>query len=70
METGDIQKNNYPSNCNRSLFIYFFQFDFGCTTYFIGTVPRYLKKFQVGAVPEVLTKNFHSMSDLLPTTST
>jgi hypothetical protein len=29
----DIQKNNNPSNCNRSLFIYFFQFDFGCTTY-------------------------------------
>jgi hypothetical protein len=29
----DIQKNNYPSNCNRSLFIYFFQFDFGCTSY-------------------------------------
>jgi hypothetical protein len=29
-----------------------------------------LKKFQVGAVPEVLTKNFHSLSDLSPTTST
>ncbi len=29
----DIQKNNYPSNYNRSLFIYFFQFDFGCTSY-------------------------------------
>ncbi len=29
----DIQKNKYPSNCNRSLFIYFFQFDFGCTSY-------------------------------------
>ncbi len=29
----DIQKNNDPSNCNRSHFIYFFQLDFGCTTY-------------------------------------
>ncbi len=25
--------NNYPSNCNRSLFIHNFQFDFGCTSY-------------------------------------
>ncbi len=29
----DIQKNNYPSNSNRSRFIYFFQFDLGCTLY-------------------------------------
>ncbi len=29
----DIQKNNYPSKCNHSLFIHFFQFDFGYTTY-------------------------------------
>jgi hypothetical protein len=27
------ENNNYPSNCNRSLFVHFFQFDFGCTTY-------------------------------------
>ncbi len=29
----EILKKNYPSNCNLSLFIYFFQFDFGCTLY-------------------------------------
>jgi hypothetical protein len=26
MDALSIQENNYPSNCNRSLFIYFFQF--------------------------------------------
>ncbi len=33
MDVLRYSKNNYPSNCNRSFFIYFFQFDFGCTTY-------------------------------------
>ncbi len=31
----DIQENNYPPKCNRFLFLHFFQFDFGCTTYAI-----------------------------------
>jgi hypothetical protein len=31
----DIQKNNYPSNCNRSHLIYFFQCDLGCTSYLL-----------------------------------
>jgi hypothetical protein len=30
MDAFRYKKNNYPSNCNRSLFIYFFQFDLGC----------------------------------------
>jgi hypothetical protein len=37
MDALRYSKNNYPSNSNRSLFIYFFQFDLGCTS---GTVVR------------------------------
>ncbi len=33
MDAARYSKNNYPSNCNHSLFIYFFQFDLGCTSY-------------------------------------
>ncbi len=35
-----LKKNIYPSNCNRSRFIYFFQFDFGCTSYATATFLR------------------------------
>jgi hypothetical protein len=34
MDALRYSKNYYPSNCNRSLFIYFFQFDLGCTAYY------------------------------------
>ncbi len=44
----DIQKNNYPSNCNRSLFIYSFQFDFGCTTYVQRSWCKYSCEFGSG----------------------
>ncbi len=41
----DIQKNNYASNSNRSLFIYFFQFDLGCTSY-LQCLPSNIRKYK------------------------
>ncbi len=38
------KKYNYPSKCNLSLLIHFFQFDFVCTTY-IYHVKMFLKEF-------------------------
>jgi hypothetical protein len=35
-----LRKKNYPSNCNRSLFICIFQFDLGCTSYNICHAKR------------------------------
>jgi hypothetical protein len=32
----DALRYYYHYNCNRSLFIYFFQFDFGCTSYMLA----------------------------------
>ncbi len=57
----DIQKNNYPSNCNRSLFIYFFQLDFGCTTYIHSSFNIHRSLFSCILIASSLSKRRTSM---------
>ncbi len=53
-------KNNYPSNCNCSLFIYFFQFDFGCTTYILSLPPPATSSLSHHLPPPVFPATFSS----------
>ncbi len=53
MDALRYQKNNYPSNCNCSLFICCFWFDLGCTSY--NGLFLFFFKLQIGTRQETIS---------------
>jgi hypothetical protein len=49
-----VQENNDPSNFYRSHFIYFFQFDFGCTTYVLQKYYGFFTSIFSNAVSRII----------------